>query len=617
MEKNKETYKNFIMNKNPRKSIVYTQTPAGTLVKTVYEDDQKSRISLKSRFSNNELKRKNSIKTKIIEKITKNESRPESINSNNEEFDRMVEIINSNDYENNEIDNSGNSLKKENEVIINNNGEIINSDVSNNINNVNNENINSINSRNEVIINIENYSTSSSSSGDFYNDEIGEIIDIIDTSENYKNNKYINLLKKSILKKRAIIEEDDECSMHSYQLNSEILKEIEPEKKERTTITASSSSFSFKTPEIPVDPKDLECCYKICNKCCCKNIIDKISNCKVFSRQKTGDLVILIDKDMMNMLHYSLSSSIISNFKYIRYSIPLLSNIIIFMSALVSYMHPEYLNNDSFSWSIYFSVMLICYNYLFYLVTHWNIQKHYEERNIQSSKRKISFSFYYLFTVFFIYYSVYYYYYNYNKNNYKFMNYVFHLGMYLFFTTCGACYYFVTTKLIQKGNLIHKWLHELKLRKPPLNDFYDQYNKHYKKIKFFAKYWNILIFLGFIMLTFNFPLDLISIFYYKEYYNIGSIIFKSILLGWYTYCICYYNFYQRYIPSYLYKHRIFNQYAIKGIEKYMTYRPVALNFYGFTINGHLIMKSLVLIFNFVLPTLYGLISNRILQINKN
>jgi hypothetical protein len=610
---NKDIYKNFIINNKTNKKIYYTQTPGGTIVKTEYDDDDvKSRLSLKSKFSNIDYNNKQTIKTNIINKIKNTNNSPESISSNNTEFDKMVQFINTKHNQNEFIDID---ISNNNNIDISNNNNI---DISNNnnidISNNNNIDISNNNIDEKIIINIDGYTSSSSSSDEYYNEEIDELFDIIDTNKIYKENKFVNLFKKSILKKRRI-KEEDEYHNNSLELNSEYLYNLEKKKKNRTTITASSSSFSFKTPEIPVDPKDLECCYKNINKCCCGKIIDKISNCKFFSRKKAGDLVILIDRDMMNMLHYSLSSSIISNYKYIRYSIPLLTNLILLISSISTIIYPDYYEDESFSWTVYFTIMLICYNYLFYLVTNWNIQKHYVERNIQSSKRKISYSFYYMFISFIIYYSLYYYYYNINKYTHI-INYISYIGIYLFFTTCGACYYFVTTKLIQKGNLLHKWLHELKLRKPPLEEFYNQYNKHYKKIKLFAKYWNILIFLGFIMLTFNLPLDIISVIYYNKYYNIGSIIFKTILLIWYTYSICYYNFYNKYIPSYLYKNRIYNQYAIKGIEKYMTYRPIALNFYGFTISGHLIIKSLVLLFNFVLPTLYGLISNKLLSIKS-
>jgi hypothetical protein len=628
----KELYKQFMIDKNKNNNspkIIYNYTPAttiaNTITKSIKNDEQKSMVSFSDKPINNS---NNKMRKKFINKIVKQHIKPQ--NSFDNSFDKMVE--NMNKVENEVYDSSSNLINNRYIIDIDDIDDI--DDTSNNIktksiihntsnpllvNNIIDNSSNIIYAKKEnKLIKTPSYDSFNISSIDSIPQE--HILEFKLYKENYEKSFNKDNSNNSILYNRNFDKYNN--SIDTNELKNQ-------QKKGNSVITGSSSSFSFKTPEIPVDPKDLECCNKIFNRCCCSKFMDFINKCKIFSREKSGDLVILIDKDMMNMLHYSLSSSIISNYKYIRYLLPILTNIIFLISALFTYAYPDSFTNDYLIWSMYFTSMLFCYNYLFYLVSNWNIQKHYIERNIQSNYRKISYTFYYLFTIFFFYYSGKHFINNHNNtnndigdntkhkiNDYYFINYIYYFGLYLFFTTCGACFYFVTTKLIQKGNMLHKWLHELKLRKPPIDEFYNQYNKFYKKIKFFAKYWNILIFLGFIMLTFTIPFDIISIIYYKNYFNFASVIIRSILLSWYTYCICYYNRYEKYIPSYLYKHRIYRQHTIKGIEKYMVYRPIGLNFYGFTINGTLIMKSIVLLFNIILPTIYGIISNKVISFDN-
>ena len=626
-----EIYKKFMVQRKTNNNVYMTKTPATTVILNQHDDAQ-SRISLKSKFSNvnnsPKPKKRFSISKKMYLNKLQEQDNIETV-SPNKAFDDLIDAMNQKDNRSCVSDESDfdeeflyEYLKfrkhlinktRERREIMKQRVDIDYNDISANTTYQTTKHLNqpTISPKKTEQINIIITDSNENSENKIHTTKDTPIYDKDDSNSN-DSVIFVNPIQQQIHHSPKGILGINKIENNS--IDTEEFKEYK--RKGNSVITGSSSSFSFKTPEIPVDPQDLECCNKLCKILCINRIFNFIKNFKLLSNEKRGDMVILIDKDMMSMLNFSLSSSVISNFKYIRYLIPLITNSIICGSIYFSYSDESsiILDDNKLSWCVYFTSLFFCYNYIYYLVSNWKVHKHYIERNIQTKKRKVSYSFYYLFLVFFLYYSGSYIYYNIQNNiQHTYFNYLFYGGIYLFFASCGACYYFVTTKLIQKGNMLHKWLHEMKLTRPDENIFYKQYNRHYKRIKLFAKYWNVLIFLGFVMLTFNLPLDIISIIYYNGYYSLPSIIIRTILLSWYTYCICYYNFYERYIPSYLYKHRIYNQYTIKGIEKYMKYRPISLNFYGFTINGHLIMKYIVLFINILLPTIYGLVSNRLIN----
>lgn len=168
--------------------------------------------------------------------------------------------------------------------------------------------------------------------------------------------------------------------------------------------------------------------------------------------------------------------------------------------------------------------------------------------------------------------------------------------------------------MFQKTQHIREWLISLKNTRPDIEVFYEEYNKFYKDIQFFEKYWNIVIFMGFAMMTFNLPLDFLSVFYKQFYWSIPGGCIKSLLLAWYFYSISSYNYYQEYLISYLYRHRLYDFDTIEQIKIYTEHRPIALNFFGFTINGQLMKKILVIMINLIIPTLYGIFTTEILQL---
>jgi hypothetical protein len=153
---------------------------------------------------------------------------------------------------------------------------------------------------------------------------------------------------------------------------------------------------------------------------------------------------------------------------------------------------------------------------------------------------------------------------------------------YLFFSTISLLYYYICNRLLQRSEQIRDWLKRLKkkYRNQKLElehedcDFYKEYNLNYGIIKNFAKYWNFLIFIGFILLLAHIPIDFISIVYEKVYFDIPGLIIKTGALAWYLYCICQLNDYEDKIIPYLYKHRIYTDNQIEYISKYIKYRPL-------------------------------------------
>jgi hypothetical protein len=323
-------------------------------------------------------------------------------------------------------------------------------------------------------------------------------------------------------------------------------------------------------------------------------------------------LPIKIDNDVYFMYKTCFLTQINSKNKCIKYGTPIVTNSIFLATASCIFYYPEYYVNHPIPWTIHLYLIFFCYNYLYYLMRKWDVHKIEQKYNILHSHRIISLLCYSIFIAYYFYYSVIVFYIHREKSvNYQIINVVMMSGWYLFFNICASSYYFITTKLQQNAIVLYEWLKYLKNTKPDLDNFYDQYNTHYKNIRFFSKYWNKVILIGFLMLTFNLPLDYISVFYNHFYYSLPGAFIKSILLFWYIYCICCYNFYDAYIISYLYKHRIYEPDTIDKIQKYMIHRPITLDFYGFIINGKLLTKIIIIVLNLLIPTIYGIVSNGI------
>jgi hypothetical protein len=187
---------------------------------------------------------------------------------------------------------------------------------------------------------------------------------------------------------------------------------------------------------------------------------------------------------------------------------------------------------------------------------------------------------------------------------------------YFFFSTAAALYYFICVKLQQRAQALHDWLEETWHTHSNIEDFYKKYNHHYVIIQRFGRYWNFIIFLGIILLTFHIPIDLISIVYDKNYYDIYGFVIKTTSLAWYIYSICHLNDYETRVLPFLYKHRLYSMADMEMITKYVEYRPLGLPFYGIKINSGFFIKLILLMANLVIPSIYSLVSKNIINISR-
>jgi hypothetical protein len=173
-------------------------------------------------------------------------------------------------------------------------------------------------------------------------------------------------------------------------------------------------------------------------------------------------------------------------------------------------------------------------------------------------------------------------------------------------------YYFICIKLAQRTQSINDWLKAIKRSRPSLEDFYAAYKIHHKAIKVFGRNWNFIVVMGFIILTYHIPIDLLNVLVNHKYTDVAGIIVKALGLGWYTYSICRLNDTANKVVPYLYKHGLYGTEEMAAIEKYAIYHELGLNFYGIRISGPLIIKLGLLVINLVIPTIYALISNKLI-----
>ena len=305
-----------------------------------------------------------------------------------------------------------------------------------------------------------------------------------------------------------------------------------------------------------------------------------------------------------------------SNNKYIKYSSYIIINIILLGSIFSMLWYQNYYLNQPFVWTIDLIMVLITINYLFYLLqfdTDLNNSK--ETYEVVQWKKNITLLFYCIFMIYWFYFAVIAFYYHNEQNALiQLGNIYMSFSWYLYFSTVSLIYYYICNRLLKRSVQIRGWLKSLKKKYKNQsielkdNDFYNEYNSHHSIIKKFSKYWNFIIFLGFILLLGHIPIDLISIIINKQLFEIPSVVIKSSALIWYLYCICQLNDYEDKIVPYLYKHRIYKDDQIENINKYIQYRPLGLNFYGIKISGTFIIKYVIIGINLLVPILYTLFS---------
>jgi hypothetical protein len=318
------------------------------------------------------------------------------------------------------------------------------------------------------------------------------------------------------------------------------------------------------------------------------------------------------DALLNRMFYLTFLPAVKSKYGLVKYGIPILANCVLVAAVFCPLYYPAYYPTQAVVWTTDMALITIVYNYILYLQTQWESASSFEMNDVRKGVHRVSITFYSLYLVYWLYFAV-----------IQFMthsapsvlvqlgNTLMSTAWYLFFSTIAVMYYFICVKLSQRGDNIRLWLKTVKDKKPSLEDFYLEYNFHYKRIRIFGNYWNFLIFLGVLLLSIHIPIDLVSILYNKYYYDAFGLVIKLVSLLWYLWRICELNEYETYIVAFMYKHRLYSMEEIEDLEKYFSYRPLGLDFYGIKINKSLIIKAVLVVLNLVVPTLYALLSSSI------
>jgi hypothetical protein len=299
---------------------------------------------------------------------------------------------------------------------------------------------------------------------------------------------------------------------------------------------------------------------------------------------------------------------------YIKFTFPILFSLWIAFACFCPLWYPTYYINQAEVWTIDMIIIFCVYNTMLYLQTMWSSINLFEHIGISSFSNRISLFFYILFQIYWLYFAII------QFSLHSTPTFIIQLGnvvmstaWYFFFTTSGALYYFVCTKLLQRAQSIKLWLSTLNQNSISIDEFYIQYNKQCKSAINLSKNWNFIIFLGFLLLTIHVPIDLISIIVDGNMKDIPGAIIKGLALGWYLYCICNLNDYDGRVVSHLYKQRMFALEDMQMIEQYTARRKLGLDFYGIQINTSFIMKVLLLLLNVIVPAVYSLVKKFIMK----
>jgi len=277
-----------------------------------------------------------------------------------------------------------------------------------------------------------------------------------------------------------------------------------------------------------------------------------------------------------------------------------------------AYYRNYYLDQPEIN-SIDLAIGTIVYAYLSYIYLDWEKNSCFEHTSVKRQDEIISQGFYWLFMIYWLYDGVI------QFNNHQEPVVLIQVGnvfmstaWFVYFSTSSLLYYYICIKLTQRSQSINLWMKSLKRTRPLIGDFFIAYKLHHKAIKSFGRSWNFIVVMGFIILTYHIPIDICNVFIQHRYTDIAGVVVKTTGLLWYTYNICRLNDMDNKVVSYLYKHNLYSKEEMKQIEKYAIYHELGLSFYGIKINGPLIVKLGLLTINLIIPTIYALISNKII-----
>jgi hypothetical protein len=293
--------------------------------------------------------------------------------------------------------------------------------------------------------------------------------------------------------------------------------------------------------------------------------------------------------------------------------IPGLALLIISTATFSPAYYPNYYLYQPEINSIDLAIGTIVYSYLTYKYVKWEENSSFEHTSVRKQDEIISHIFYALFMFYWLYDCII----QFNNHNEKVVliqlgNVFMSIAWFVYFSISSLLFYFICIKLAQRTQSINLWLKAIKRERPSIEEFYIKYKLHHKAIKSFGRTWNFIVLIGFIILTYHIPIDVLSVFINHSYTDITGIVIKSLGLFWYTYQICRLNDMDNKVVPYLYKHNLYSSDEMTQIEKYTTYNELGLSFYGIKINGSAIIKLFLLTVNLIIPTLYALISNKII-----
>ena len=331
-------------------------------------------------------------------------------------------------------------------------------------------------------------------------------------------------------------------------------------------------------------------------------------------REKPQNLMPVPERNLHWMLFLAGIRSNCCSKKWIRWIFPVLINLCLAGACFVLLWYPAYYVNQAIVWTADMVLIWIVHSYLLFLQSKWDVSSCFELNEIGGLANGISLTFYTLFMAYWLYFAFIMFSIHKEQNVYiQIGNVYMSVAWFFFFSNAAALYYFICTKLLQRASSAKEWIMSLGRRRPSLEEFYVDYNYHCKKIRRFGVHWNFIVFLGFLLLTLHVPIDLISILYDKNYYDIPGAVVKGFALAWYLYCICSLDDLEGRVVSTLYKERLFGLEDLQMIEKYVEFRGIGLNFYGIRINTGFIMKVVILVSNFIIPTVYALLEGIVLK----
>ena len=296
--------------------------------------------------------------------------------------------------------------------------------------------------------------------------------------------------------------------------------------------------------------------------------------------------------------------------KWVKWTFPLIANLVLLGACFSPLWYPNYYLNQTEVWTTDLVIVWIVHSFLLYLQQRWEISNCFEIVNIPKWQDRISMTFYIFFMVYWAYYTGIQFYNHYEPDAGKIiMTLYMGLAWYIYFTTAASLYYFICCKLLQRAFCVKEWLGTV--GNQTIDTFYIQYNEHCKAVRRFALHWNFVIFLGFLLLTFHIPIDLVSVIVDKNYQDVPGGIIKTLALSWYLYCICLLNNLEGQVISHVYKARVYTLDDMKVLERYVSYRGLGLDFYGIKINTGWVMKVVILLVNLAVPTLYAVLKKNV------